>query len=86
MAPMMRSRARWSGLDGEDMPAGPPWQHAAPHLLYVADEHAVVHAWRSMTIDGIVASVRALLPEDLREAWGRLNGGEKRAGEGDGQC
>eukprot|EP00974_Lingulodinium_polyedra_P036404 3491672-Lingulodinium_polyedra.AAC.1 len=28
-----------------------------------------------MTIDCVVANVRALLPEDLREAWTRLNGG-----------
>eukprot|EP00974_Lingulodinium_polyedra_P032094 3091038-Lingulodinium_polyedra.AAC.1 len=39
-----------------------------------------------MTIDCVVANVRALLPEDLREAWTRLNGGAKRSGEGSRQA
>eukprot|EP00974_Lingulodinium_polyedra_P036306 3481443-Lingulodinium_polyedra.AAC.1 len=32
--PMMRSRARRAGPDGEDMPVGPAWQYAARHLLF----------------------------------------------------
>eukprot|EP00974_Lingulodinium_polyedra_P048540 4661339-Lingulodinium_polyedra.AAC.1 len=83
MAPMMRSRARWNEQDGEPMPAGPPWQHSAARLLYVADEHAPTHTRRSMTMDRVVANVRSLLPEDLREAWSRLNGGGKGGSEGD---
>eukprot|EP00974_Lingulodinium_polyedra_P017599 1707971-Lingulodinium_polyedra.AAC.1 len=43
MVPMMRSRARWTSADGEDLPVGPVWQHVAQHLLYVADEHAPTH-------------------------------------------
>eukprot|EP00974_Lingulodinium_polyedra_P076023 7360982-Lingulodinium_polyedra.AAC.1 len=34
MPPMMRSRARWTDPNGEDMPVGPAWQHAARHLLF----------------------------------------------------
>eukprot|EP00974_Lingulodinium_polyedra_P101196 9803503-Lingulodinium_polyedra.AAC.1 len=39
-----------------------------------------------MTIDCVVAGVRALLPEDLRDAWARLNGGAMRPGEGSRQA
>eukprot|EP00974_Lingulodinium_polyedra_P024536 2374990-Lingulodinium_polyedra.AAC.1 len=34
LPPMMRSRARWAGPDGEGMPVGPAWQYAARRLLF----------------------------------------------------
>eukprot|EP00974_Lingulodinium_polyedra_P035158 3376967-Lingulodinium_polyedra.AAC.1 len=36
-------------------------------------------------MDRVVANVRSFLPEDLREAWGRLNGGGKGGSEGGDQ-
>eukprot|EP00974_Lingulodinium_polyedra_P058043 5589014-Lingulodinium_polyedra.AAC.1 len=39
-----------------------------------------------MTIDCVVAGIKALLPEDLRDAWARLNGSTVRPGEGSRQA
>eukprot|EP00974_Lingulodinium_polyedra_P066062 6391719-Lingulodinium_polyedra.AAC.1 len=39
-----------------------------------------------MTIDCVVAGIKALLPGDLQDVWARLNGGTMRPGESSRQA